>query len=247
VPERASLSASIAAALGLIAVAAAAVGPLLAHLGLATPFVGFRVFALGLLSGVPTLALAALGLLRTRGMGGPPGRNRAWLGAAIGLVLVALLLALALPARGLPRINDITTDPDDPPVFRAALAIPANRDRDLAYPGPSFANAQRAAYPDLRAIRVALPPPVAFEAARRAALALGWDVHGLDPVARVFEATDTSPLFLFVDDVAVRVQPGAGGSRIDVRSKSRDGVGDVGANARRIRAFAQALGDPLGP
>jgi uncharacterized protein (DUF1499 family) len=38
------------------------------------------------------------------------------------------------------------------------------------------------------------------------------------------------------------VRPADGGSVVDVRSKSRDGQGDLGANARRIRAFRTALG-----
>ena len=33
------------------------------------------------------------------------------------------------------------------------------------------------------------------------------------------------------------------GSRVDVRSLSRVGVGDLGVNARRVRAFAAALVD----
>jgi uncharacterized protein (DUF1499 family) len=44
-----------------------------------------------------------------------------------------------------------------------------------------------------------------------------------------------------VDDIRVRVRPSGEGSVVDVRSKSRVGRGDVGANAARIRAFEQAL------
>jgi len=41
----------------------------------------------------------------------------------------------------------------------------------------------------------------------------------------------------------VRAQDG--GSRIDLRSRSRVGKSDVGANAARIRAFAGELGRTL--
>ena len=52
----------------------------------------------------------------------------------------------------------------------------------------------------------------------------------------------TTRIFRFVDDVVVRVRPAEGGGAIvDVRSKSRDGRGDLGANAARIRAFAEKL------
>jgi len=40
-----------------------------------------------------------------------------------------------------------------------------------------------------------------------------------------------------VDDISVRVRESGGGAVVDIRSKSRDGKGDMGANAARIRAF----------
>ena len=43
------------------------------------------------------------------------------------------------------------------------------------------------------------------------------------------------------DDVLIRVSADAGGSRIDVRSKSRVGKGDLGTNAQRIRAYQKRL------
>jgi uncharacterized protein (DUF1499 family) len=55
------------------------------------------------------------------------------------------------------------------------------------------------------------------------------------------EAVDTTFWFGFQDDVVVRIQPANDGSRINVRSKSRVGVGDLGTNAARIRAYMEAL------
>jgi len=52
------------------------------------------------------------------------------------------------------------------------------------------------------------------------------------------DASETTAVFRFVDDVTIRVSPSADGALIDVRSKSRDGRGDLGANAARIRRFA---------
>jgi len=53
-------------------------------------------------------------------------------------------------------------------------------------------------------------------------------------------------IFRFVDDVSVRVRPDTGGAKIDVRSKSRDGKGDIGTNARRIRTFLAKLAGKKG-
>ena len=71
--------------------------------------------------------------------------------------------------------------------------------------------------------------------------ALGFQVHALDLDAGRIEASDSTWIFGFVDDVVVRVRPAPGGSRLDIRSKSRDGKGDLGANAARIRRLRDAL------
>ena len=72
--------------------------------------------------------------------------------------------------------------------------------------------------------------------------ALGWEVVSADAAAGTLLARQTTKVFRFVDDVVVRVRPAdGGGALVDVRSKSRDGRGDMGVNAARIRAFAEKL------
>jgi len=61
------------------------------------------------------------------------------------------------------------------------------------------------------------------------------------PAEGRLEATATTSWFAFKDDVVIRVTPAAAGSRVDIRSKSRVGRSDLGANARRIRAFLAEL------
>ena len=74
---------------------------------------------------------------------------------------------------------------------------------------------------------------------------MGWEVLAADPAALRIEATDRSLWFGFADDIVVRVTPaGENGSRIDVRSLSRVGIGDLGVNARRVQAFVDALTEP---
>jgi uncharacterized protein (DUF1499 family) len=51
------------------------------------------------------------------------------------------------------------------------------------------------------------------------------------------EAVARTPVMGFRDDVVVRVRRLANGSRIDIRSSSRFGARDLGANAQRIRAL----------
>src|SRR5713226_3671547 len=70
--------------------------------------------------------------------------------------------------------------------------------------------------------------------------AAAWRISRAD--ADSFEAIATSRLFGFQDDIVIRVRPdGTGTSRVDMRSKSRDGKGDRGVNAARIRAYMVEL------
>ena len=85
------------------------------------------------------------------------------------------------------------------------------------------------------------PPRQAFDRALATARSLGWDIVASDPPAGRIEATDTTFWFGFKDDVVIRIRPQGSGARLDVRSKSRVGRSDVGANAARIRRFRQAL------
>jgi uncharacterized protein (DUF1499 family) len=234
--NKGSLVARLGSSLAIIGLLAVGTGPLAVHAGVAKPLQGFVIFGLGLFFGLLAFLIGLIALLRTRGSEGVH-RSRAWLATGIGLVLAGVFAFLYAPSASLPRINDFTTDPGDPPTFAAAKREPANQDRDLSYPTDSAAQ-QRAAYPDLAPIVLEVAPADAFVRAQRAAGQLGWKTTYSDPEAGVFEAQDISPTFLFVDDVVVRIRPeGASGSRIDLRSKSRDGKGDMGVNAKRIRAF----------
>jgi len=73
------------------------------------------------------------------------------------------------------------------------------------------------------------------------ARSFGWDIASAMPAEGRLEATDTTRWFGFKDDVVVRVVSIPEGSRVDVRSVSRIGRSDLGANARRIRGFLAAL------
>ena len=227
--------ARISCALGVLGALLFAVGPALAQLEAVSPFAAFRVFGAGLLLGLLALLSGAVGLWQTRAPTGRGGRGPALVGTILGLLPVAVGVAVVGSAGGAPAINDITTNPDDPPHFRAAQTDDANTGRDLRYPGEAFANAQRAAYPDLAPIRVKGAPDDVYKRCVSAAQELGWKLTIQDPATGFFEAIDVTRIFHFVDDIAVRVRAAGDGTVVDVRSKSRDGKGDLGVNAARIR------------
>jgi len=233
--SRRSKVALLAGILGGLALFDIVLGPLLIKLGILSPLDGFRyVFGIGVLEGLVALPLGLIGLFLTRG-GAATGRNLAWLGVGAGALIFAMVAANSLPP--VPPINDITTNADDPPSF---AADPADAGRDMTYPSDYVAQA-REAYPDLAPIELAAAPADALAQGQRAAESLGWKVTVVRAPAGEFEAQVVSALFEFVDDVAVRVRPQGTGSVIDVRSKSRDGQSDLGANAARIRRFQDAL------
>ncbi len=237
--ENRSFAAALAARVGIAGLALAILGVAGAALGVLPPRVGFLLFGpLGLLLGLVALVLGIVGLARTGESSGRSGRREAIRGTLLGAVLFFVVGSLAIPGRRVPVINDITTNPEDPP----SLSVAAREiGEDLPYPGESFAVQQRAAYPDLAPIVIEAPPAQALERAKSAARALGLEIVAEDAGAGTLEARATSRIFRFVDDVAIRVRPTGQGSLIDVRSRSRDGRGDFGVNANRIKALAEAM------
>ena len=144
-------------------------------------------------------------------------------------------------AQRLPAIHDITTDTAHPPTFVALAATRAAAPNGLAYVGAAVAAAQQQAYPDIVPYLSPLPPATLVAQAATVARNLGWEIVAIEPQQGHLEATDTSLLFGFTDDIVIRIMPHAGGSQLDIRSMSRVGRSDVGANAHRIRRFLQRL------
>lgn len=242
VPSKAAHS---SARLGIASISLVAIGAISAFLRLVAPFHGFLVMVLGLAVGLAGLVTAMVGLHATRPHKQRHGRSHALRGLLLSLAAVLFVLFPAVRVGEVPRINDITTDFDDPPIFVSAATLDANRNRDMVYPGTEFARQQREGYPDLSHMIVQAAPEVAFDKARAALKAMPRTrITGEDRQAGRIEAVQTSALFHFADDIVVRIRPFEDGSRIDVRSKSRDGKGDLGVNAARIRdLFARINAD----
>lgn len=200
---------------------------------------GFALMRWAALIGLAGAALALVMLLwpRTR----RNGRGGLLAAIVLGLGVAFVPLNGMRQARAVPPIHDITTDTRRPPEFVAILPLRVDAPNPATYGGPEVAQAQLAAYPDLRTHRIDEAPAQAFERALQTARTMGWDIVAADPAAGRIEASDTTFWFGFKDDVVIRVEADGSGSRIDVRSVSRVGKSDVGTNARRIRAYLRAL------
>lgn len=174
-------------------------------------------------------------------------------GARRALAAIVAGLALSLVVAGpplyywrtvdrVPRIHDISTDTDNPPRYVAALPLRKGAENPADY-SADVAAQQKKAYPDIAPAMLDLPPAQAFTRAERAARAMGWEIVAVAPADLRIEATDTTLLFGFKDDIVVRVTPSGNGSRVDVRSLSRVGKSDFGVNANRIRKFLRQLAE----
>ncbi|MDP5071027.1 MAG: DUF1499 domain-containing protein [Congregibacter sp.] len=100
---------------------------------------------------------------------------------------------------------------------------------------------QREAYPDLRTLESPRSYTNSYNLALTTARELGWEIVREDPNAGFIEAVDTTAIMRFKDDVVIRVRSNADGSLVDLRSVSRVGVSDLGANAQRIRRFLSSF------
>ncbi len=201
----------------------------------------FAVLRWGAWIGLGAVLIAFIGAWMAR-----PGTQRrgfalSLAGVVMGVVAFGVPFAMLQSAKKSPPIHDITTDTENPPQFVAIIPLRKDSPNPVEYVGGSVSAQQRAAYPDIHPVTMAEPPDATFKRALNAARDLRWQIVAALPDQRRIEATDTTLWFGFKDDIVVRITPTDGGSRIDVRSVSRLGQGDLGKNAARIRAYLQRL------
>lgn len=259
--------ASLALVLSLATIAWFAIAMFGAKLGLWSPITGFATLTMA--PALPLLgvtALTGLGALVATLIRAP---RTGWLAALVALAIPAAVFAglgaLRSHAASVPLIYDITTDPADPPMFSAALVrereaeganalnpfdVPLGRfDKWKGNPevaGKTAAQLIAEGYSDLKPLIVEAAPEVALQAARQAMETRGFHDVTVDAKTGTVEGTAEVFWYSFLDDVVVRVRPGAeGGSVIDVRSTSRVGTSDLGVNADRIADLLQAIRDNL--
>jgi len=183
------------------------------------------------------IAVALFALIRIW-FGGQLGAGQAFAGIAIAVVGLAVPLWYLSHAILLPRLTDIETTPQQPLQFKELAAMrPADANR-IEDPDAAVAAEQQAAYPDIRPMELERSATEAFDIVHEAVKRLGWTIvlaepAGDDGSGRI-EATDRTMLLGFTDDVAIRVTGDDTRAQIDVRSVSRYGLHDLGANAQRI-------------
>lgn len=209
---------------------------------------GFAAFLSGLALAVLAIALALIAMAvvwRT----GKTGGARSFFAVVIAAAVLGGPAYAAATGLFAPRMTDAATDLADPPRFERTARLRSSA--DLPAPGPSVAPdqaaAQRAGYPDLAPLRLALPPDEVSNLAIGLVEERGWRIVGRTsfpragpPTGRIEAVARTFALGL-EEDVSIRVRPDGEGSRVDMRSASRIGPADFGSNAQRIRSFLADL------
>ncbi|MEE4186242.1 MAG: DUF1499 domain-containing protein [Gammaproteobacteria bacterium] len=209
------------------------------------PFVAMLTITAATLVAIIAGITGAIGLLRSGGSGAGSGVGLVWLAVILGVAGIANTAA-RMGAGGAP-IHDISTDTADPPAFVAVAELRGPNDNPAEYAGPETAAQQAAAYPDLQTLVLADPYSLVFATALEVAERMGWEIVASDANAGRIEATATTPFVGFKDDVVIRIRDRSPQTLVDVRSKSRLGMGDMGVNAKRIRDYTGQLVAALEP
>lgn len=200
--------------------------------------VSTNLLGLGALGGFIACVLAGAALVRIWGQG-LLGGGHAAAGALIGLALMVGPMLYLPDLLTRPKINDITTDAQTPPNFEQVATLRGEDANPVAYGGNKVYEKQVAAYPDIRPMVLERSSEEAYDLAREAIVRLDWQIVDERKPAGAnaghIEAVARTLVMGYADDVVIRVAAVSDETRIDVRSASRFGDHDFGANAKRIR------------
>ncbi len=205
------------------------------------PFKGFAgIFGLVVLA---SIALAVIVLYKFV-TGSQSGLQYSALALVFSIAIVGGLANFVKQVASAPSIHDISTNLADVPQFSKAQALRKSGDNSLAF-SEKVAQQQQAAYPQLKTLTIDKSVNDAVKTSIDIAKQLGWQVHYVDEQSGIIEATYASALFGFIDDIVIRIQEvnveSKNITQIDLRSASRVGESDLGANAKRIKEFAKLL------
>jgi uncharacterized protein (DUF1499 family) len=246
-----------------IAIAVLALGLLVGFTILAAPagtWLGFWVFGTGfqILIGLDPFthwiaAVCAVGLLAVIILAvQSKAKNTARLCTFAAVGTLSAFLAWYIPSTvqarlAYPVIHDISTDVVNPPAFVANVPLRAEAVNPMEYgiveglTPEEHVQQQREAFPDLVPQLLDANPQEVFDRAQSALNTMGLEITAAVPEEGRLEAVATTFWFRFKDDVVIRIQAEGNQTRIDARSLSRVGRGDLGANGLRLQEFFSLL------
>ncbi len=222
--------------LGLLSIFAFPLGVILYRTNLVGFGTAFSIVKNGVMFGAVLFVIGVLYWFITRNKN-PQSAKAALVGGLIALIPVIPLGLQASKAKSLPFIHNISTDIVNPPQFDKVTSLRTSKDNPLEYDVQTLAKQQQAGYPDIKTHFTELSVDQALTKAKNTAESLGWEIVNVDAEQGLLEATETTLLWGFKDDIVVRIQANADSTAVDLRSVSRFGQSDIGANAARIEKF----------
>ncbi|GAB4069488.1 DUF1499 domain-containing protein [Ancylobacter sonchi] len=194
------------------------------------------------------LALAAFVVIWNEGL---RGLGRVIGAGALALALIAPTAGLAAFGARLPVLHEVSTDIEDPPSFVTLAMARSRAANPLDGPDEAAATAQEDAYPAIHPIDFDSAPDDVFNDLMVLVARRKWTIVDAVPPrggqrdGRIEAVARGLPLGLR-DDIVIRVRRTAEGTRVDMRSVTRNAVRDFGSNARRVDDLFAELAERQG-
>ena len=211
-------------------------GALGSRFGLWPFLIGFYFLFAGILGALICAIWGIAALVFSRGKGLIEARAPFVYGTILSALVLSVMFVQFLDASRLPAIHDISTDSAEPPEFDRLIAVRGTTSNDLTYTDGDRQQ-QALAYPEIKTLHTKRGLNESFDRALVVAKTMGWEIVNSDRRSGIIEYTATTFWFGFKDDVVIRIRDESGGTLIDLRSVSRVGMSDLGANAKRIARF----------
>jgi hypothetical protein len=201
----------------------------------------YAVLALGF-SLAALAVIAAVAAFMAIWRDGRKGGGAAARGLIVGLVVLAMPAIGAWKVVSYPRLNDISTDLEDPPEFRFAVLDRTPADEPVGPLNAEEIAVHKDAYPDIVSRHYPVSTARVYQEARAMVDGRGWQILSArepseEDETGSIEAVAVTTFFAFRQDVAIRIVPDGDGSLVDMRSAARNGAHDLGADAERVRRF----------
>jgi uncharacterized protein (DUF1499 family) len=214
-------------------------------IGMPTP-IAFNLLVVGLAVAVFSIlcALVAGAMIWQTGR---PGTARVMFAVCLSLVILTAPLLFLVWVRDYPKVSDVTTDFNNPPAFAAVARLRGPGSNSMTYNRGRSADEQARAYPDIKPMTISRSSEEVYALVVDAVKRLKMELEREDApdesagTPGMIEAVDRTLIMGFYDDVAIRVSGDGDVSRVDIRSASRFGRGDMGRNAERVRELMKEI------
>ncbi len=197
---------------------------------------GFMLLAAGIILAFIGLVTGIIGTIISIKKPYPAEKTRLIVSTCVCLLISGFMFMQFRVATSVPPIHNISTDQVDAPRFKKVLALRVGAN-PVEYDQAALGEAQSKAYPRVQTLRSAMDAQASMLRSIEVLEGMGLELVDTDFDALRVEATATSLLFGFKDDVVVRIRQSGTGSIIDLHSVSRVGQSDLGMNAKRILTF----------